>query len=873
MKTSIAVTRQKTAIFVIVLALLLIGGILVAQKTTQQVVAPAESGQGQQEDTTTETLMYRKNGQTVQYDPATGTETPTVRGGGDMYPGNLGTSVMTRHEEKTVPGKEGIFVFETYVITSPNGNTIVSEYYDPITTIVRVPGLPDYTLPVETFTTIYGTTARMEILPIGWVDRTHLLVAKGQPDVPVQGVSIIDIATGEERVILKAETYIEAPYLSPSGRYLAYKQVVGKYDTQEYEATEAFIYDLQTGTVKKIITDSGGFIGWTIKKVAKNPAPAGFFVPSGICGDTIHCGYPSPLTFKLPFKCGEVYRVSRDGQSHTPAQCGLGNGGYPLSTWTSPSGPHTCKRAIDFADQSVGGTGSDNLPVLAAAGGLVVQAGWQNPNNHSAGFGLRVWIKHTDGTFTVCGHLSAVSVSQGATVVQGQQIGLEGSTGFSTGEHIHFERRTGIPPAYNLPSGERGNSYWMQFNELGAGQLPQDNYIYISKNGSCPMNCNGVGVLPNCGGTFSGQSNIGLLNTRATYFVNMPGVPGNNAASVNESGPDKVYKITTTVMGPLTVTLSNVSYTFGNDFDVFILAVPGNNCSNLDPLLHCKGSSSGLSATYTGAPAGTYYIIVDGVNGSTGYYTMTVAAPCVNLPNLTDYSSTKTASGRNVTINARVVNNGAGNAGAFITRFYLSSDPAFGNDYYFGGLSYNGLQAGYYNSYTYTWTISASVPSGNYYVLEWIDYANTVAESNENDNGWYLGSTIFLPPAFGDGHVDGRAGVVGMVKIVADTTNESIELTLAEGGDDIPVQISMPYNLEQNTKAQVCTAKVSGYDISATVEPGSRYLLTKPLGRVICQGKDNDGAINCSTQTTGIYFLTIVSSTGERCTQKVFVRN
>lgn len=74
-------------------------------------------------------------------------------------------------------------------------------------------------------------------------------------------------------------------------------------------------------------------------------------------------------------------------------------------------------------------------PVLAADSGTVEVAGW--PDN--SGYGIRVVINHGNGYKTLYGHMSKVLVSAGQAVSRGQQIGLEGSTGRSTGPHLHFE--------------------------------------------------------------------------------------------------------------------------------------------------------------------------------------------------------------------------------------------------------------------------------------------------------------------------------------------------------------------------------------------------------------------------------------------------
>ncbi|MFD8423936.1 transglycosylase family protein [Streptomyces sp. NPDC059466] len=75
--------------------------------------------------------------------------------------------------------------------------------------------------------------------------------------------------------------------------------------------------------------------------------------------------------------------------------------------------------------------------VKAVAAGHVVSAGW------GGSFGYEVVIRHADGRYTQYGHLSAISVRDGQSVGEGQRIGRSGSTGNSTGPHLHFEVRTG----------------------------------------------------------------------------------------------------------------------------------------------------------------------------------------------------------------------------------------------------------------------------------------------------------------------------------------------------------------------------------------------------------------------------------------------
>lgn len=79
-------------------------------------------------------------------------------------------------------------------------------------------------------------------------------------------------------------------------------------------------------------------------------------------------------------------------------------------------------------------------PVLATSDGRVDGAGW------GGGYGLTVRLEHTEGFETRYGHLSRLAVVAGQTVRRGDVIGYVGSTGRSTGPHLHYEMRlNGVP--------------------------------------------------------------------------------------------------------------------------------------------------------------------------------------------------------------------------------------------------------------------------------------------------------------------------------------------------------------------------------------------------------------------------------------------
>lgn len=89
---------------------------------------------------------------------------------------------------------------------------------------------------------------------------------------------------------------------------------------------------------------------------------------------------------------------------------------------------------------------NSNAPIYASADGEVIVAG---DANYFDWYGNWVVIKHSDGMYTGYAHLSSVNVSKGSTVTQGQQIGVIGTTGPSTGIHLHFQFFDEMYPSSN----------------------------------------------------------------------------------------------------------------------------------------------------------------------------------------------------------------------------------------------------------------------------------------------------------------------------------------------------------------------------------------------------------------------------------------
>lgn len=143
-------------------------------------------------------------------------------------------------------------------------------------------------------------------------------------------------------------------------------------------------------------------------------------------GDYLATGAPDPSTQPQPQPSGSGWVWPLIG---------------PITSYFGPSHP----LGIDIGTNRVIG-----LPIVAARGGTVTFAG----GNPCCSYGYYVIIDHGDGFTSRYGHFSSIGVNIGQHVDAGQFIGLSGSTGYSTGPHLHFEIRVnGVPvnPLSYLP--------------------------------------------------------------------------------------------------------------------------------------------------------------------------------------------------------------------------------------------------------------------------------------------------------------------------------------------------------------------------------------------------------------------------------------
>lgn len=193
------------------------------------------------------------------------------------------------------------------------------------------------------------------------------------------------------------------------------------------ETAETKIDETRKSTITYTVDggDTLSSIGWTYGLKISTIKAA-----NGLTSDTIKPGQ------KLKLPPQDLSSSALAKLSTTAAKTAFkGTFGKPVSGWdvsqvfgrTSFERWHT---GIDFTSRS-------GRTIFASASGQVVATnrGW------GGGYGNHIIINHGNGFTTLYGHLSQINVSRGQWVNQGQVIGIMGTTGWSTGVHLHFEIR------------------------------------------------------------------------------------------------------------------------------------------------------------------------------------------------------------------------------------------------------------------------------------------------------------------------------------------------------------------------------------------------------------------------------------------------
>ncbi len=138
-------------------------------------------------------------------------------------------------------------------------------------------------------------------------------------------------------------------------------------------------------------------------------------------------------TFKQLFNSWKKLDQLQDGVIAIPSDKPVKSGAAFTSAFGVRSDPFRGGAAMHPGIDLAGASGT---PIYATADGTVLRAGW-----NSGGYGNLVELDHGRGITTRYGHLSSVLVSADGKVTRGQLIGRMGSTGRSTGSHLHYEVR------------------------------------------------------------------------------------------------------------------------------------------------------------------------------------------------------------------------------------------------------------------------------------------------------------------------------------------------------------------------------------------------------------------------------------------------
>ena len=283
------------------------------------------------------------------------------------------------------------------------------------------------------------TVARVPVLHTTFPERPRAQVITYSVQ---QGDNVFDIAarfglSPETVVWSNREGLMDAPWLIQEGLELSILPVDGVYHTvragetiagiaAEYEVQPVVLYnewndleegqeELREGQLLVVPGGKGEEVEWEPPPRYPAPGPSGYSY--GVCSGTAVTGPGATGWFVLP------------------------TGSSRVSGWYFRDPRRPGHIGLDYACRL-------GDPIYAADNGVVTIAGWHG------GYGILVELNHGNGFVTRYGHFSELAVGCGHAVYQGNLLGYCGSTGWSTGPHLHFEiRHNGVPqdPQIYLP--------------------------------------------------------------------------------------------------------------------------------------------------------------------------------------------------------------------------------------------------------------------------------------------------------------------------------------------------------------------------------------------------------------------------------------
>lgn len=269
-----------------------------------------------------------------------------------------------------------------------------------------------------------------DVYPLVWLDESTILFQSEQERSYGEYAQIFEYnVTTDEITLVSAGLFaFSRPIVSDGTSHIIYSGVLGPQKDWVHGFPDAlYHYNYETRKESIIYQNPGKWIiplGWHAKKdKVDNQSGKLDFFNSGLQP------LESVISLSLPWEIGITRCVTRDGSNPSPPPIGSVS---PCSNL----GPHSYPNAYDFDTSN-----AIDEKVLASEDGIVVEANFSpGPGGYAPnGYGNYIVIKHQNDYRTRYAHLSQVFVSIGQTVSKGCVIGLEGNTGISSGDHIHFE--------------------------------------------------------------------------------------------------------------------------------------------------------------------------------------------------------------------------------------------------------------------------------------------------------------------------------------------------------------------------------------------------------------------------------------------------
>ena len=247
------------------------------------------------------------------------------------------------------------------------------------------------------------------------------------------GDTIFDIAlqyglSPETIVWSNREAINDAPWLIQPGLQLYILPVDGVYHTVRAGETVAAIAETYEVEPESIYNE------WNPLEEGEQPRSGDLLVVPG--GQWEEVSWEPPPRYPAPGPSGYSYGVCNGSAVTGPGANGwftLPTGRRDVSGWYFHDPRNPTHIGLDYRCH-------EGDPLVAADSGVVTIAGWQG------GYGILIELNHGNGFTTRYAHFNTIAVGCGHQVQQGDLLGYCGSTGWSTGPHLHFEiRNNGVP--------------------------------------------------------------------------------------------------------------------------------------------------------------------------------------------------------------------------------------------------------------------------------------------------------------------------------------------------------------------------------------------------------------------------------------------